>query len=1356
MRRFQPTMNRSYRFYSFLILLYSGLSFHLHAQDMVLEVDRCKSLDQNSPIHNIWVDEENIKWVANTQGLFKVLALDLVQKVSIPSGKTSLLDIRGGNAKIEWNTAEMQTVTGNATITCASYDAKTKTLWLGTQNRGAFQLSVDPLRIIQQFNIDNKRLTSNQINDIFIQSTGKVWIATNDGMLSGSGDKWNLEERYLNFIGVDAWDQNLWILGDNFLWQVDSKGKWQSIAIEPKNVEGPLRDIAVDNKGRVWIASNMMTGYDVDANRYQRFGPGQYFTSQFVNCLDVDKDGSIWTGTDDKGLYLIQWEAAMTVNILMDTPLDCKTNSLSAILSVKVTGGEPPFKYLWNGGQTAAKINQLGPGKYGITVTDSKGIVKNAKYEIPDPNLKISIELVTPSSGKPEGDGSANLLVDGGTTPLTYSWDNGEKVQTAIKLVSGTHTVTVTDASGCSSSASIDIPEKTTPIAVFAKFVSENKCADANDGVAEVDVSGGKAPFTYKWSPGNQTTGKISGLGAGLYSVTVTDAKGQTASTSVNIPAPPPLLATANIISLAGVNLNNGIAEAKASGGRPPYTYHWDTGDANSKVSTLSGGNHAVTITDGNGCTANASLTVQENVTALGVIVKQPVRINCHGVGGASLKVDITGGKPPYTYKWNNGQTTAAVEKLIAGDYAVTVTDVLGNSFSSQITITEPDPININTVVDAAATPNNADGKASAKATGGTGSFQYAWDDGEKINKAVKLNEGKHIVTVTDASGCTAFADVNIAENISELQLTIEQVNEVKCAGTREGSIKADIKGGKAPYSYHWQDGQTTSELSNVGDGVYKLTITDAASQMATSVFTVYSPPALVVDVKTDLAATTGKSDGRAIITASGGTGKYYYQWDDGEGVAKAVSLKAGKHTLTVTDGNGCSVIKEIDISENILPITVTITQGDKINCAGNQSASLQCQVAGGKSPYTYTWKGNDKTYSGESISNLGAGKYSLSVTDASNLSGSAVFEITEPKPLELSIEEITPATTNNADGKVTIRATGGSAQYSINSNATASGSNLFTIDRLGPGEHLLMVNDAAGCSAQITATVTENVLPLTTSINQTKDILCSGNAEATLESTAKGGKTPLAYAWSTGSTQPAISNLKAGTYALTVTDASGQTNKTEFTIKDPDPIKLTLNNMRAATNDRIKDGKANVETAGGTGSFTFQWSSGETMHQAVALPIGPGYVIATDQNGCSAKSEFTVNQKVLPDLTPDRLATGEPIRIEKIQFAADSTNINPEAIPSLEELYDFLYDNPTIVIEVSGHTNGLPADDYCDRISAERAKSVADYLINKGIEARRVMSKGYGKRKPIATNQTAEGRKKNQRVEIKLIKIEE
>src|SRR5688572_17060582 len=338
-----------FKFWSFCIasFILFPVSGGLLGQEKTPNVERSKAVDQSSPIHNIWVDQDNIKWVANSHGLNKVLDLHTGEKVPVTAGMTSLLSIRGGNAQIEWNTNEMQQLIGNVKITCASYNEKTKTVWLGTHEAGAFEISVSPLRVVQKINTSNKKITSDRINDIFIRTNGNIFIATDDGMLTGSGDKWTLQERYLNFIGVDAWGENLWILGDDFLWQVDNKGKWNPVAIELRNVEGQMRDIAVDDEGRVWIASNMMTGYDVAAEKYQRFGPGQYFTSQFVNCLDVDHDGSIWTGTADKGLYLIQWESSLILTIKQDNALDCHGIQPAGALSVQVAGGQAPYKYVW-------------------------------------------------------------------------------------------------------------------------------------------------------------------------------------------------------------------------------------------------------------------------------------------------------------------------------------------------------------------------------------------------------------------------------------------------------------------------------------------------------------------------------------------------------------------------------------------------------------------------------------------------------------------------------------------------------------------------------------------------------------------------------------------------------------------------------------------------------------------------------------------------------------------------------------------------------------------------------------------------------------------------------------------------
>jgi outer membrane protein OmpA-like peptidoglycan-associated protein len=127
-------------------------------------------------------------------------------------------------------------------------------------------------------------------------------------------------------------------------------------------------------------------------------------------------------------------------------------------------------------------------------------------------------------------------------------------------------------------------------------------------------------------------------------------------------------------------------------------------------------------------------------------------------------------------------------------------------------------------------------------------------------------------------------------------------------------------------------------------------------------------------------------------------------------------------------------------------------------------------------------------------------------------------------------------------------------------------------------------------------------------------------------------------------------------------------------------------------------------------------------------------------------------NNKILKDLDRSKLTKGQVIRIERLYFLADSPEMIDSSYTVLDEIYDFLKENADVVIEIGGHTNSFPEDDYCDRLSTARAKSVVDFLKTKGIPSQQLTHKGYGKRRPVAPNTTAEGRKRNQRVEIKVL----
>ena len=150
----------------------------------------------------------------------------------------------------------------------------------------------------------------------------------------------------------------------------------------------------------------------------------------------------------------------------------------------------------------------------------------------------------------------------------------------------------------------------------------------------------------------------------------------------------------------------------------------------------------------------------------------------------------------------------------------------------------------------------------------------------------------------------------------------------------------------------------------------------------------------------------------------------------------------------------------------------------------------------------------------------------------------------------------------------------------------------------------------------------------------------------------------------------------------------------------------------------------------------------------------GKHTVTVKDANGCSVEVSLETKRKIIPKLSLRDLRAGSKIRLEKLYFDADSSSIKTTSIPVLDELFDFLAENGSVAVEIGGHTNGIPAHDFCDRLSTARAKAVSDYIVSKGIDPKRVLYKGFGKRKPIATNKSKEGRLKNQRVEVKILRI--
>ncbi|NNE16511.1 MAG: OmpA family protein [Saprospiraceae bacterium] len=271
--------------------------------------------------------------------------------------------------------------------------------------------------------------------------------------------------------------------------------------------------------------------------------------------------------------------------------------------------------------------------------------------------------------------------------------------------------------------------------------------------------------------------------------------------------------------------------------------------------------------------------------------------------------------------------------------------------------------------------------------------------------------------------------------------------------------------------------------------------------------------------------------------------------------------------------------------------------------------------------------------------------------------------------------------------------------------------------------------------------------------------ISCPGAMDGSLLVEVSGGSPPYKYAWErvrlNGQNNP--KNLKSGNYKVTVEDNFGTRQTSAIRIDDPQKLGFNLIETKGISKIGKKDGQAHVEATGGTPPYTYKWDNGESGAIASKLNFGFANVTISDVNGCSIEEKVKISKpKIMPDLDIAKLSVGQTLALNKLFFAADSSAIQEESYAVLEEVFEFLNLNNGVVVEIGGHTNNIPTHEYCDRLSTNRAKSIADYLYVRGLAEDRITYKGYGKRNPIATNKSAAGRRKNQRVEIKILKLSE
>ncbi|MEQ8908424.1 MAG: PKD domain-containing protein, partial [Vicingaceae bacterium] len=862
----------------------------------------------------------------------------------------------------------------------------------------------------------------------------------------------------------------------------------------------------------------------------------------------------------------------------------------------------------------------LAAANYTVTVTDNNGCTSVSTLSITEPAvLGASISSTNNVSCNGGSDGTATVTANGGTTPYTYLWSNGQTAVTATNLAATNYVVTVTDNNGCTTTANVTLSEPThlTTANTYQENVS---CNGLSDGLAAITPSGGTAPYTYLWSD-NQTADTARNLTAATYTVTVTDNQGCALVENVTISEPVQLSISAQAVSQVSCNgLSNGSASANATGGTSPYSFLWSNNQVGDTARNLGAANYSVTITDQNGCTATTSVTISEPATLVGAIANS-FDVSCNGGNDGLAVVDPQGGTAPYTYLWSNNQTADTTRNLNAGNYSVTITDQNACTATTAVIISEPSALTTTISSSTNISCNGlSDGIVTVSANGGTTPYTYLWSDNQTTATASNLPAGNYQVTVSDNNQCTSVESITLTEPASLVCSNGTQIN-ASCKDLSDGSAKVIVNGGTQPYTYLWSDNQQTDSASNLSAGNYSVTVTDQNNCSSVSSFLITEPDSLLSATSiTNGVSCTGFSNGEASVSATGGTQPYTYLWSNNSTNDTISGLFAGKYFVTLSDQNGCSIVDSVELV-GPTQLVSTIGSSTDVSCNGGSDGFAYANANGGTPPYTYLWSNNANT---DTLRNLSAGTYVLTLTDANGCNSGATVTINEPAALGLSItNESMVSCQGLSDAKAYVTVNGGTTPYTYlwNDNQASD-----TARNLSAGPYSVTVTDANACSSVISTTVTEPNA-LVSSMGSSTNVNCFGGSDGAATVTANGGTTPYTYNWNNGDNTATSSNLIAGTYFVTITDANGCVDSSNITITEPNLLSTTTSVNSPISCNNAANGIASVSPSGGTAPYTYNWSQGATTASISNLGPGTFLVTVTDNNQCSTVDSVTLVQ---------------------------------------------------------------------------------------------------------------------------------
>ncbi|WP_176955985.1 hypothetical protein [Catalinimonas alkaloidigena] len=790
----------------------------------------------------------------------------------------------------------------------------------------------------------------------------------------------------------------------------------------------------------------------------------------------------------------------------------------------------------------------------------------------------------------------------------SYRWEGPagfvSQAHEPIATQPGVYNVTVTLPGGCSASASLEVTQETEAprLQVTAQPVS---CFGAVDGSVSLTVEGGQAPYQIQWAHGTSLTG----LAAGTYRVTVTDAKGCEASAETTITQPEALRLTADVSG-------NGCAPEHraalyATGGTAPYTFLWPDGTTASTRDDLLPGTYAVQVTDQGGCSVATTVRVEAEPTFQ---VKAHASSAGCGAGGGAITLETTGGTAPYTYAWSTGAQTASLENVSSGAYQVTVTDATGCQASAEAVVVSGEPLRVSFTTQAPGC--QAAGAIDATVTGGSGHYTYQWSNGASSEDLTGLAAGTYVLTVRDESGCEAVTEVTLAAPPpAEVQTYLYY------SSCESGQFAVDVYAMAATegtFTYRWVEDATqttfatSQQVFGLQPGDYTVFMTNAEG--CTSQKTVHIAPPVPLTATIQMNGNCAGGATQLVAEATGGIGPYTYRWThNGSSATTLDGVAPGVYTVSVYDQRDCEARAQVEVKP-MEPLRLSFATTEPTCATGRGDIDLR--LTGGSGIYQYTWSNGATT---QDLTSVAPGVYQVTVKDAGGCSVTGSVTLKAPPALELFHDVTYAPCEAGFAADVLVVAFGGSGSFTYTWRNTATGATAIgqTLHLTEPGTYVVTATDTQGCriEEQLTISAPE---PLTVQLQTSGG--CSG-AERTLEAYPQGGIGPYAYEWTlNGESQGTDQHLYGavvGQYEVTITDSRGCRTTEQITVAPAGaPLDATAEVVPAScTGD---PGKAVVTVTGGVAPYNYMWTDTGSMEASRdGLMAGTYEVMIWDAQGC-------------------------------------------------------------------------------------------------------------------------------------------